>query len=123
MPKGYVLKVLVLGQNPSKRGGTSKSLMRLAEWIEFLELKQFSFANVYDAYKVETASADPALNDYVRSYDRVIALGQTASRTLSAMGVSHFRMPHPSGLNRQLNDQKFVHEKLEACKNYLRGDI
>lgn len=115
------LRVLVVGQNPSKRGGTSKSLMRLAEWINVLELKQFSFTNIYDSYEVETASVDPTLDQFVRSYDRVIALGQVASNTLRSMGVSHFDLPHPSGLNRKLNDEKFVHEKLQACKNYVWG--
>jgi uracil-DNA glycosylase len=28
-------------------------------------------------------------------------------------------MPHPSGLNRQLNDKEFVEEKIKGLANYL----
>lgn len=51
----------------------------------------------------------------------VVALGNKASDRLTKMGIEHFKLPHPSGRNRKLNDPKFVDSELEKCKNYLRG--
>jgi uracil-DNA glycosylase len=53
--------------------------------------------------------------------DFVIALGKTAAEALSAIGAKFYEMPHPSGLNRLLNDKEFVEGKvkglLEYCSN------
>lgn len=51
---------------------------------------------------------------------KVVALGQKAARYLSKVGVNEFFvLPHPSGLNRMLNDKEFVKQKLGACKAYI----
>jgi hypothetical protein len=49
----------------------------------------------------------------------VVALGNEASRALDQLGVSHFKLPHPSGRNRQINDKAFISKKLEECKRYI----
>lgn len=54
-------------------------------------------------------------------YGKVIALGGIASRVLTKMGVAHFRMPHPSGRNRQLNDRSFERKKLRELRKWLDG--
>ena len=53
------------------------------------------------------------------NYDKVIALGNVASDSLKKINVEHFKMPHPSGLNRQLNDKDFEKKKIKECYNYL----
>lgn len=51
----------------------------------------------------------------------IIALGNKASEALKAK--PHFKLPHPSGLNRQINNKKFIDEKLAACYSYIHlGD-
>ena len=52
-------------------------------------------------------------------YDKVIALGNVASNSLKKLNKDHFKMPHPSGLNRQLNDKEFEKKKIKECYNYL----
>lgn len=52
-------------------------------------------------------------------YDKVIALGNVASNSLKKLNIDHFKMPHPSGLNRQLNDKEFEKKKIKECYNYL----
>lgn len=48
---------------------------------------------------------------------KVIALGVNASKALK--GVGHFIMPHPSGLNRQINNKHFIDKRIAACRKYL----
>lgn len=49
--------------------------------------------------------------------DWIIALGNEASEFLGE--VPHFKLPHPSGLNRQVNDKAYIEEQLKLCKEYL----
>jgi hypothetical protein len=50
---------------------------------------------------------------------KVVALGKMASKRLP--DTPHFCLPHPSGLNRQLNDKEFVADRLQECYNYIRS--
>ncbi len=51
---------------------------------------------------------------------KVIALGKKAASYLAKVGINEFfLLPHPSGLNRLLNDEKYVNLKLGACKAYI----
>lgn len=114
------MRVLVVGLNPSKLGGSSPSLKRLYMWMDLLNLSIFSFTNLYEGYEIK--NQHPTLfkiKDYSKEYDKVICLGQVVSNYLSRMDIDHFRLPHPSGLNRQLNDENLVHEMISSCKNYL----
>ena len=51
--------------------------------------------------------------------DKVVALGKTAQTALTLLHIPHYAMPHPSGLNRQLNDPKFVEEKINGLVEFL----
>jgi len=42
-------------------------------------------------------------------------------KTLKSLGCEHFLMDHPSGLNRKLNDEKYVKSILKACKDYIHN--
>lgn len=50
-----------------------------------------------------------------------ISLGNTASKRLTKLGVPHFKLPHPSRLNRQLNDSRFINKKLQECKDWIQS--
>lgn len=121
MHKKQTLKVLVLGCNPSKKGGKSQTLKKLDKWLDFLDLKYVSFCNVSHTYgPVNVKDID---HEYVRSivgsYKKILTLGVTSSRVLSVMGIQHFGLPHPSGCNRNLNDKSYETQKLINCKKYL----
>ncbi len=49
----------------------------------------------------------------------IIALGNEASKRLIKAGISHFKLPHPSGRNRQINDKEFISKKLTECKKWI----
>lgn len=85
-------------------------------------MKYVSFINLYDGYGNNYEySNEKLIKNMVDQYDKVLTLGTRVDHSLGDMDVDHFPLPHPSGLNRQINDPKFVHERLEACKNYLYG--
>jgi uracil-DNA glycosylase len=45
---------------------------------------------------------------------RYVAIGKSAAAALTILSLDFYEMPHPSGLNRQLNDPKFVAEKING---------
>lgn len=54
----------------------------------------------------------------------VVALGQKATNYLERTGIiSYHALPHPSGLNRILNNKKFIKDRLDACKKYIYEGI
>lgn len=54
---------------------------------------------------------------------KVIALGKKAMEYLNDTGVSeYYALPHPSGLNRQLNNKKKLKQTLDACQVYIYGE-
>lgn len=117
------MKILVVGLNPSRKHGKSPTLKALYAWLDYFDVRFVSFINLYEGYEIIGSSSQAAyIRDISKEYDRVLALGQSVSSALSVMDIHHFTLPHPSGLNRQMNDKKYVHDQLEACKNYLRGE-
>lgn len=83
---------------------------RLKEWI-----KQITFLPII------VNSSEPELLDMVFMFKAlnypIVALGNNASKALK--DIPHFKLPHPSGLNRQINDKEFVALKLAECKSYI----
>lgn len=47
----------------------------------------------------------------------IVALGNNASSAVTP--VPHFKLPHPSGRNRQINNKEFISAKLYECKKWL----
>lgn len=62
-----------------------------------------------------------SLNVAIKScHIKVIALGEAAKKYLLKAGIDEFFcLPHPSGRNRLLNDNKFVKKTLEQCRDYI----
>ena len=100
--------------NPGNKGSSLKTLNK---WIES---KHYSFTNVCitkgkvkpDLHRLETE---------LKNYAIIIALGNVASDTLNKINISHFKMPHPSGLNRQLNNKEFMNDRLNQLSAYCSG--
>lgn len=121
------MKVLVVGLNPSRRSPNKKvlknsTLERLNKWMDFFGIINFSFINSYDT--IDKSDIDiKRLGIASESYSKVIALGNAVSNSLSKAGVNHFKMPHPSPLNRKLNDKQYEADILIRCKHYLEENI
>jgi len=55
---------------------------------------------------------------------KVIALGKKAAEYLQTLDLpDYYALPHPSGLNRQLNDKKKLKETLSQCQSYIYGNF
>lgn len=50
---------------------------------------------------------------------KIITLGNKASNRLSKLGIDHFKLPHPSGRNRKLNNKEFLAIELNKCYDYV----
>jgi hypothetical protein len=120
-----VSKTLVIGQNPAvdlgRVGHLSPTMKNFLKWADILQLDFFSFCN---AFRFEGKVNEKDIDiDYLKrvsiSHRKIIALGEVASKSLNKVGVSHFKLPHPSPLNRKLNDKVFIQNILKECKKYL----
>lgn len=112
----------------------AKSTKVLHDWLWKADLdlslnNVFMFANVANyvtennrPLKVaEIKAALPELRETIdqNEVDKIVALGKTAEKALTLLGLDFYAMPHPSGLNRKLNDKNYVEEKINGLKEYL----
>ena len=128
-------RVLFVGSNPSHKSAdpgaafhvSTKSGATLAVWCRNLN-NEIIFTNVFHS---PTKSNRPLsdgevqeglqqLRETIQSNSgcKVVALGKTASDALNRLGERHLAMPHPSGLNRQLNDREFVERKIKELEEF-----
>lgn len=140
-------KIVFIGSNPSQRSSSivpfwrdARSTKTLTKWIEMagqqvdIHIESLHYLNVANYVTPgnrpltmkEIKAEISNLNDKVVGWsginpDKIIALGKTAEIACTLAGLEFLAMPHPSGLNRQLNDPKFVAEKITALGEYLRA--
>ena len=109
--------VLFIGDRPAPNAKTpvpfkyAKCEKRLAEWIKALGVTDYKLINSASDY------FDLALVLAIQSGVPLVALGNNASKAIGR--ANHFKLPHPSGRNRQINDKEFISEKLSKCKLWL----
>lgn len=102
------------GAKPFEGAGCEK---RLKAWITLLTRGDiFTARRKYRV--VNQCDYKPFFPDDF-NFHPVIALGEEASRALTKSNIKHFKLPHPSGRNRILNDKSFVMKKLIECKKWL----
>ena len=120
------MKVLVVGMCPSNKptlgNKQNATFKKLEKWMDALDVKHFSFINTFDYTATPTLSKVDykRLSTATKEYDNILALGGFVSLALERIGVDHFKMPHPSPLNRLLNDKKYEKQVLKHCKEYLK---
>jgi hypothetical protein len=65
--------------------------------------------------------------DFVREstkgHDIIVALGGFVSKTLQRAGIDHISLPHPSPLNRKLNDKEYEKAMLRDTIVSLRDSM
>jgi hypothetical protein len=113
------MKPLILGINPSPAAfRRNHSLHRLSEWMTFLGYETYCFSNVIP-YEGKYTQRDVDLDfvrESTRDHDIIIALGGFVSRVLNRCHIDHITMPHPSPLNRLLNDKQYERAMLRDAK-------
>lgn len=120
------MKVLFLGQNPSNKNTSanafigSQSHKTIVKWATYLDISTYHLQNTSLVHgKVLRGDVRNDLNDLCSQYELVITLGTYASKALIERNIHHFSLPHPSGLNRQLNDHSYIRMKLKECESYI----
>lgn len=115
------MKPIFIGMNPSKaRRRKGCALFRFYEWLEYMDLDVVAFTNLSaDPYWDKKKIDESLLYANLRGHGRVVALGGLVSTHLTKLGIEHFTLPHPSPLNRQINDENFISHKLDLCKIFL----
>jgi len=128
------LTILFIGSNPSHTASSTEAFTEdtvsgriLRSWIEGIS-GTILFDNIVSQITEnnrplnsnEMALASVSLLERIKRInpDRLVALGKSASNTLQKLNLKFFEMPHPSGLNRKLNDKAYCDEKLSALKQY-----
>lgn len=117
--------IIVVGINPSsgKPNKISPTIKKLNSWMSALGMDYYSFTNVIHQtgrYKESMVDKETLLC-YIKGYKKVIALGPFVSKTLNRLGIDHYMMPHPSPLNRQLNDKEYEVMKIRECKKFMES--
>jgi hypothetical protein len=115
-------KVLIVGINPSSgKPRKHSAINKLEKWVNELEVLHYGFANVipepgeYNINKVDASY----VKSFCEGHEHIVALGGFVSQVLNKIGVEHHTMPHPSPLNRKLNDKSYEKQCIDECKKYL----
>lgn len=128
-------KILVIGCNPSVKSPdntafhpSTRSRMTIDRWLSDLDA-DVCFMNIYDRKtrgnrpltRKELKSLEDPVFFRLKSFKnhKIITLGRAAEEVLTSLGLSFLAIPHPSGLNRQLNDPEFMGEKIKRLREYL----
>lgn len=110
--------ILFVGDKPSKRmkqgaepfvGAACER--RLQQWIHQLDVGHYYIVNSVNPEHILT------INLWIVLGAAIVALGNNASKALGQN--AHFKLPHPSGRNRQINDKEFIEMRLLQCKEYI----
>lgn len=128
------LRVLLLGQNPACASPTPESAFEntrsgklLCEWCKVLGDHDYVLRNtvLYQTVRNRTPRLSEVDIDDLRlrialcQADVIVAVGALAHSALLSANIDHHRLPHPSGLNRQLNDPMYVAEQLTELAHVL----
>lgn len=122
------MKILIVGQNPSSKNFSRKvpfvgtrSGTTLDQWIDILGIKKYELINASNEIWTTNYKTSKVLKkiDH-KKYDKIIALGRIAEIALTKSGcTNYYKLPHPSGKNRMLNDKFKVLLALDKCIDYL----
>lgn len=127
-------KILFIGSNPSSKAASSEAFGEdtvsgriLRSWIKGIE-GVILFDNIVSQItennrplnQNEMAHASASLLERINRIDpdRLVALGKSAADALKMLKLEHFKMDHPSGMNRKLNDKAYTASKVAALKEY-----
>lgn len=135
-------RVVFLGQNPARAGngepfvGTASG-RTLDSWIECMSLDGFEIVKDNVSMHVSMFNQAPSKSQVKRDRERVrsvidggvvVCLGRIAHRSVLEMvrlgilssGTTVLNLPHPSGLNRKLNDREYVASALAECARLIK---
>lgn len=103
-------------------GEISPAIKRLYSWLETLDVRFVSFVNVSHE-RGDFRPSDDDIDFLWRCLcihdGPIIALGTAVSRHLRRLHFYHFKLPHPSGRNRVLNNPRVAVRALHDCAEWV----
>ena len=126
MVEDLMLKLLIVGDKPSRKNidpriafvGTP-SYKTLQKWLTVIVPEK---ADIVAINRVDPGFATHLISCSLEGR-KIIACGEEAANALLNFGVvNFFKLPHPSGRNRKLNNKAFVAEILQKCKEWVEKD-
>lgn len=130
--------VVFIGHSPSKSAKTNApfdvstlSGRRLIKWITLSGIQNKHTVVLINAADKHTAKlANSGVSSVIEkiqkvknAYDAIevilISVGKEVSKMIDRAKLAHLSIPHPSGLNRKLNDPKFEPEVVKNIKQYV----
>ncbi len=119
-------QVVFIGDRPNQKKNRhldvpfvgTRSYKTLLEWFYRMDV---DITRVYlvNAYTVDGAPVMLPWDALREQGTAVVVLGAAALEAVKDKDVQFFVLPHPSGLNRELNDKKKLSEKLAKCRDFI----
>lgn len=140
------MSIVFIGSNPSNASSGNSPFMHgtrsratLEKWIEEAGIEYHTYINgvpytnvfMYNVAPTKTPENRPLtgyeitqyadkLKTTLAGFKKIVALGKTAHKALELAGIPHLELGHPSGLNRKLNDKKYVKELIRKLREYAK---
>jgi len=130
-----MVMILFVASNPSRLNKDAQVAMigakcekTFTEWANYLVPNKFyRVVNVSDVIPTTNRAIKRSEYDLLRlcnetihpAVTKVVALGNTAADALDIIGIKYFKLPHPSPLNRFLNNKEQVDAVLQECKQWI----
>lgn len=113
------MKVLIVGDSPSKLNKSpdvafvgAASYPRLLEWLKRMDIVDYELTN----------SDTAGCRERIRAWSGpIIALGKEAQARTFGLGKKCVHLPHPSGLNRQINNVDFIEQQLAKARRDIEN--
>jgi uracil-DNA glycosylase len=129
------MKIMVVGSNPSNRSPDNSAFSVhtqsgkiIREW--FSDIEGVYFFNVLDEptpnnrhLKIsEIRAALPNLRMQLLDADRIVAVGNTAAIACERLGLTYFKMWHPSRRCRKKNDPVLLRDQVKKMRDWIAKD-
>lgn len=128
--------ILFIGSNPSGKASSNEAFTSdtasgrlVRSWAEGIEgtilyenIVSQKTENNRPLNSNEMAHATASLLERIIRINptRLVALGKSAAKVLEGLDLKYLEMPHPSGMNRKLNDKVYTAEKIRALREYCK---
>jgi uracil-DNA glycosylase len=118
-------ELLIIGHSPSPSSKVREgnpTLKRLDRWLDACDVGIYSFTNLQPSISLSIKNLEinkTLFHKMVKNYRKVITLGKEVKHYTNKMGYNFYELPHPSPLNRNLNDKKYEKSVIKGLQIYL----
>ena len=96
--------------------------MRFNQWMDYIGIRHYSFVNLSSDPNWDfrfTSIEKQFIIQVLNQHDKIVCWGDRAALYVKRLGFQCFTVPHPSGLNRKINDREYVLTCLHLLKEKI----